>query len=220
MFKKLNIVIIIVLALFSRFALSHEVVIGVSDSVPEIITYQHGMLKGQIAPYYQCVFDTYNRDYSIAVAPNARLFRLMGKNKVDIILPLVKTPERDAQANFTLPVLTTTFVLYTLTPLDNPQRLDNLKITSIRKGGPNSAIKQRKGKVIEIEHYSQGITMTKAQRADGVVLPSQVAEELESQLQGLIRHSLYTVEAGMYVRKNQAQLLSDMNMAIDQCSNQ
>ncbi len=184
---------------------SERLSVGVIDDTVGWIGVEEGQLTGELSKPYHCVFDHSGLEIEARSVSLKRGLVELDLGRLDIMLPIARTSQRDEKADFAGPLYNAGFSIVSLRSL----QLDGAfaEITGLRYGIvlgfvgkqfiPESAVR-----VEEVSDWSQLVDMLKLQRIDVAVMPSGMAKHfLEREQEVLSSWEVGVIPVSLYISK-------------------
>ncbi|MBY6034212.1 transporter substrate-binding domain-containing protein [Marinobacter daepoensis] len=195
--------------------------VGVFEGIPREIGVEDGKLKGRFASLYQCVFDRVDGDFRFFEMPLARILFELEKGDLAVGLPLVQTSGRDQYADFGGRLFQTEYVYLFLENYPLLRQVPGLRFAFVRRFIGDHFLQGEGARVVTVSEWKQAVEMVKLGRADVVVLPGVLVDQLMAgYLEPYYVRTAAWVDLSLYVshRYGSGQLTADLRRAIAHCS--
>jgi len=179
--------------------------VGVVDDTVGWISIEEGQLSGELSKPYHCVFDHSGLEIEAISVSLSRGLLELELGRLDIMLPIARTSQRDEKADFAGPLYNDGFSIVSLRSL----QLDGAfaEMPGLRYGIvldfvgkqfiPESAVS-----IEEVSGWSQLVDMLKLQRIDVAVMPSGMAKRfLEREQEVLSSWEVGVIPVSLYISK-------------------
>lgn len=220
--KTLGLSIFIYLLMVGCLIQASDIRVGVGDQNQKALSIDQGRLVGSLASLYQCPMEKSGLAFDLRPLPQARVLLELERGEIQLALPLVRLDHRDKYAIFTSKLMDIAFVLYTTRDIDLSGELSAYNFTVLRASASIDLVAQRKGRFTEVTSWIQALELARLDRFDGAVIPKVVLKGLAAEnFVGLRQLNFGSIPLSMYVSKaadNAAELVQQLNAAIDQCA--
>ena len=202
---------------------SERLSVGVLDDTVGWIGVEEGQLTGDLSKPYHCVFDHSGLEIeAISVSLNRGLVELE-LGRLDIVLPIARTSQRDEKADFAGPLYSAGFSIVSLrsSQLDaafaeTPRLRYGIVLGFVGK----QFIPESAGSVEEVSDWSQLVEMLKLQRIDVAVMPSGMAKRfLDNEQEVLSAWEVGVIPVSLYMSKKlrDTDVQRALMLAIQRC---
>ncbi|MCK7549249.1 transporter substrate-binding domain-containing protein [Marinobacter koreensis] len=174
--------------------------VGVVEGIPREIAVDQDHLVGRFSPFYHCVFESLDQQFSFRQMPLAQILYQLKKGRLDVGLPLVQTEERDQYADFGGRLFQTEYVYLLLEDLPPLEQTFGLTYSFIRRFVGEQLLLGEGAKMLAVSGWKQAVDMLKLGRADVVILPWVLLDPLMADFEGqyFVRSASW-VDISLYV---------------------
>lgn len=194
--------------------------VGVVEGIPREIAVDQDQLVGRFSPFYRCVFESLDQQFSFRQMPLAQILYQLKKGRLDVGLPLVQTKERDQYADFGGRLFQTEYVYLLLEDLPPLDQTSGLTYSFIRRFVGEQLLLGEGAKMLAVSEWKQAVDMLKLGRADVVILPWVLLGPLMSDFKGpyFVRSASW-VDLSLYVSNltNYESLAVNLREKIRRC---
>lgn len=194
--------------------------VGVVDEIERELNVVDGELVGRFSPLYRCVFGAMDGQFKFVEMPLARLLFQLENGQVSIGLPLVQTLARDKFADFGGLLFQAEYVYLFIKDLPPFSQASGLTFALVRRFVGEDLMRGEAAKLLSVSGWRQAVNMLKIGRADAVVLPWVLVENLMKGFEGeyFVRTAKW-VDLSLYVSHahGDRKLTRNIRRAISQC---
>lgn len=152
--------------------------VGISEGVDGLVNHSDGKLHGTLSSLYECVFEKSGLEPQYVSIPLKRGLYYLERGRLDALLPLARTAERDSSLVFAGELIRAEYSYVSFKPL--PASLDSMSLAFgiVRGFVGHVFIPESASKIDEVSSWSQLVPMLERGRIDVSVIPSMLVEKV------------------------------------------
>lgn len=185
--------------LLMPLASAGEYRVAISAETPEVVAVESGRLTGEASPYYQCLFDRADGQFTFIQLPQKRALHHLRNGLVAAALPLARHPKRDEYAEFGGELMSVDFIYISLRETPDVPARAGLTYVFLREFAGEWFVTDPEARIIHASRWEQLVALLESGRADLTIMPRETLGKLLElteqsafvQLAGTLPVSLY-----------------------------
>ena len=155
--------------------------VGVSEGVAGWVDPSEGSISGSLSSLYKCVFEKSGLQPQYVSTPLKRGLYDLEKGRLDALIPLARTPDRDRSLVFAGELIRSEYVYVSFKSLPDISDTISLRFCIVRGSVGDVFVPESASQVEEVNRWSQLVPMLERGRVDVSVIPSMLVEEVLGQ---------------------------------------